>query len=88
MAKQLVEAAAAAGANAEIPTFNATDLTTETAPKVLSTGNDGDGCQREMLKQLQLSPSVMESWQLTAEAAASTFFQQLGRPELALLVEL
>jgi len=59
LARQLVEAAAAAGADAvKFQTFTATDLATAAAPKAAyQTISDGAGSQREMLARLELSPA-------------------------------
>ena len=58
LARRLVEAAAAAGADAvKFQTFRAADLASAEAPKAAyQQVNDGAGSQRQMLERLQLSP--------------------------------
>jgi N,N'-diacetyllegionaminate synthase len=91
LARQLVEAAAAAGADAvKFQTFSAADLASADAPKAAyQTENEGAGSQRQMLKRLELSAE--QHHQLAAHcrdcgiAFLSTAF---GIPELNLLLEL
>ena len=91
MAFELVEAAAAAGADAvKFQTFKATDLVTAEAPKAdYQINNDGAGNQLQMLQRLELSEE--QHIKLTAHcrrydiAFLSTAF---GIPELELLLEL
>ena len=91
LAKQLVEAAAAAGANAvKFQTFTAADLATAAAPKATyQTSNDGAGSQRDMLERLELSPSehheLADHCRQCGIAFLSTAF---GLSELQLLLEL
>ena len=75
LAKQLVEAAAAAGANAvKFQTFTAADLATAAAPKATyQTSNDGAGSQRDMLERLELSPSEHHELATIAANAALPF---------------
>ena len=91
MALQLVEAAAAAGADAvKFQTFSAADLASADAPKAAyQTDNDGAGSQLQMLERLELSAE--QHHQLAAHcrqcgiAFLSTAF---GIQELNLLLEL
>jgi len=91
LARQLVEAAVAAGANAvKFQSFTAASLVTRTAPKAdYQIGNDGAGSQLRMLEKLELSPA--EHRELAAHcrrcgiAFLSTAF---GLAELELLLGL
>jgi N,N'-diacetyllegionaminate synthase len=91
LARRLVEAAAAAGADAvKFQTFSAADLASADAPKAAyQTENDGAGSQRKMLERLELSPEqhrvLVEHCRQCGIAFLSTAF---GVRELELLLEL
>lgn len=90
-AKQLVQAAATAGADAvKFQTFTATDLATSAAPKAAyQTNNDGDGSQRDMLARLELSPA--QHYELAAycqECGIDFLSTAFGLNELELLLDL
>ena len=91
LAKQLVQAAATAGADAvKFQTFTATDLTTAEAPKAAyQTNNDGGGGQRDMLARLELSPD--QHYELAAycrECGIAFLSTAFGLSELELLLDL
>jgi N,N'-diacetyllegionaminate synthase len=91
LARQLVEAAAAAGADAvKFQTFTAADLATATAPKAAyQTSNDGAGSQREMLERLELSPAQHRELAAHCRSCGIAFLSTaFGLPELELLLEL
>jgi N-acetylneuraminate synthase len=91
LARRLVEAAAAAGADAvKFQTFSAADLASADAPKAAyQTENDGAGSQRQMLERLELSPeqhrALVDHCRQCGIAFLSTAF---GVRELELLLEL
>ena len=91
LAKRLVQAAAAAGADAvKFQTFRATDLATSAAPKAAyQTKNDGDGSQRDMLACLELNPA--QHYELAAycrECGIDFLSTAFGLSELELLLDL
>jgi len=91
LARQLVEAAAAAGADAvKFQTFTAADLATAAAPKAAyQTSNDGAGSQREMLERLELSPAQHREMAAYCRRCGIAFLSTaFGLPELELLLEL
>ena len=91
LAKKLVEAAAAAGANAvKFQTFTAAELAIEAAPKALyQSRNDGDGNQREMLERLELSPDQHRELAAHCRHCEIDFLSTaFGQTELELLIEL
>jgi N-acetylneuraminate synthase len=91
LARRLVEAAAAAGADAvKFQTFSAADLASADAPKAAyQCENDGAGSQRQMLERLELSPeqhrALVDHCRQCGIAFLSTAF---GVRELELLLEL
>ncbi|MCP9941915.1 N-acetylneuraminate synthase [Cyanobium sp. ATX 6E8] len=91
LARRLVEAAAAAGADAvKFQTFSAADLASADAPKAAyQTENDGAGSQRQMLERLELSSeqhhALADHCRKCGIAFLSTAF---GVRELELLLEL
>jgi N,N'-diacetyllegionaminate synthase len=91
LARRLVEAAAAAGADAvKFQTFSAADLAIANAPKAAyQSENDGAGSQRQMLERLELSPeqhrALVDHCRQCGIAFLSTAF---GVRELELLLEL
>ena len=90
-AKQLVQAAATAGADAvKFQTFTAADLATAAAPKAeYQTNNDGVGSQRDMLARLELSPA--QHYELAAycrECRIAFLSTAFGLSELEMLLEL
>lgn len=90
MAKQLVEAAASAGADAvKFQTFTAADLATAAAPKATyQTVNDGSGSQREMLERLELSPAQHHELAAHCRHCGIAFLSTaFGLAELELLLE-
>ncbi|UPM49286.1 N-acetylneuraminate synthase [Synechococcus sp. A10-1-5-1] len=91
LAKQLVDAAVAAGADAvKFQTFSAADLVTASAPKAdYQTSNDGAGGQREMLERLELSPAQHRELAAYCRNCGISFLSTaFGIPELELLLEL
>ena len=91
LARRLVEAAAAAGADAvKFQTFTAADLATAAAPKAAyQTSNDGAGSQREMLERLELSPAQHRELAAHCRSCGIAFLSTaFGLPELELLLEL
>ena len=91
LARRLVEAAVAAGADAvKFQTFSAADLASADAPKAAyQTHNDGAGSQRKMLERLQLSAE--EHHQLAnhcSECGIAFLSTAFGIHELNLLLEL
>lgn len=91
LAKQLVEAAAVAGANAvKFQTFTAADLATAAAPKATyQKSNDGAGSQRDMLERLELSPSEHHELASHCRQCGIAFLSTaFGLSELQLLLEL
>lgn len=91
MARQLVLAAATAGADAvKFQTFSAADLTTMAAPKAAyQKSNDGAGSQREMLERLELSPTQHRELAIYCKSCGIAFLSTaFGLPELELLLEL
>jgi len=91
LAKQLVEAAVAAGADVvKFQTFSAADLATAGAPKAdYQTTNDGVGSQREMLERLELSPEQHRELATHCQSCGIDFLSTpFGLPELDLLLEL
>jgi len=91
LARRLVEAAAAAGADAvKFQTFTAADLATAAAPKAAyQTSNDGAGSQREMLERLELSPAQHRELAAHCRSFGIAFLSTaFGLPQLELLLEL
>ena len=91
LARRLVEAAAAAGADAvKFQTFTAADLATAAAPKAAyQTSNDGAGSQREMLERLELSTAQHRELAAHCRSCGIAFLSTaFGLPELELLLEL
>lgn len=91
LAKQLVHAAATAGADAvKFQTFTAADLATAAAPKAAyQTSNDGAGSQRDMLARLELSPSQHhELADYCRECGIAFLSTAFGLSELELLLGL
>ena len=91
LARRLVEAAAAAGADAvKFQTFTAADLATAAAPKAAyQTSNDGAGSQREMLELLELSPAQHRELAAHCRSCGIAFLSTaFGLPELELLLDL
>ena len=91
LARRLVEAAAAAGADAvKFQTFTAADLATAAAPKAAyQTSNDGDGSQREMLQRLELSTAQHRELAAHCRSCGIAFLSTaFGLSELELLLEL
>jgi len=91
LARHLVEAAAAAGADAvKFQTFSAADMVTASAPKAdYQTSNDGAGVQREMLERLELSPVQHRELAAHCRSCGIAFLSTaFGLPELELLLEL
>lgn len=91
LALQLVEAAAAAGADAvKFQTFTASDLVTAAAPKAdYQISNDGAGSQRQMLQRLELTPVQHRELAAHCRSCGIAFLSTaFGLPELELLLEL
>jgi N,N'-diacetyllegionaminate synthase len=91
LARQLVEAAAAAGADAvKFQTFSASDLASADAPKAsYQTVNDGAGSQRQMLERLELSPEQHRELAAHCRQCGIAFLSTaFGLCELELLLEL
>lgn len=91
LAKQLVEAAATAGADAvKFQTFTAADLSTAAAPKAAyQTSNDGTGSQRDMLARLELNPAQHKELAAYCRECGIAFLSTaFGLTELELLLEL
>lgn len=91
LARQLVEAAAATGADiVKFQTFSAADLAGADAPKAAyQTENDGAGSQRQMLERLQLSPEQHSELAAHCRRCGITFLSTaFGVRELELLLEL
>jgi len=91
LARQLVEAAAAAGADAvKFQTFTAADLATVAAPKAdYQTSNDGAGSQRQMLQRLELTPAQHHELAAHCRNCGIAFLSTaFGLPELELLLGL
>ena len=91
LARQLVKAAADAGADAvKFQTFTAAGLATAAAPKAAyQTSNDGAGSQREMLERLELSPAQHRELAAYCRRCGIAFLSTaFGLPELELLLEL
>jgi N,N'-diacetyllegionaminate synthase len=91
LALQLVEAAAAAGADAvKFQTFSAADLASAEAPKATyQIANDGAGGQRQMLERLALSAEQHQRLASHCRACGIAFLSTaFGIQELELLLEL
>ncbi|MDO6351107.1 N-acetylneuraminate synthase [Synechococcus sp. YX-04-1] len=91
LAKQLVHAAATAGADAvKFQTFTAADLATAAAPKAAyQTSNDGAGSQRDMLARLELSPAQHHKLAAYCRECGIAFLSTaFGLSELKLLLDL
>jgi len=91
MARRLVEAAAAAGADAvKFQTFNASALATADAPKAsYQKYNDGGGSQRQMLERLELSPKQHHALAAHCQACGVAFLSTaFGIRELDMLLDL
>ena len=90
MAKQLVRAAADAGADAvKFQTFNSSSLVTTNAPKAdYQTRNDGAGSQRQMLNNLELSADQhFELADYCRDISISFLSTAFGVPELQMLLQ-
>lgn len=90
MARQLVEAAASAGADAvKFQTFSAADLATAAAPKATyQTINDGGGSQRQMLERLELNRAQHHELAAHCRHCGIAFLSTaFGLAELELLLE-
>lgn len=91
LARRLVEAAAAAGADAvKFQTFNAADLASANAPKAdYQNINDGPGSQRHMLERLELSAEHHQELAAHCRSCGIDFLSTaFGINELNLLLEL
>jgi N,N'-diacetyllegionaminate synthase len=91
LARQLVEAAAAAGADAvKFQTFRAADLASAEAPKAdYQQTNDGAGSQRQMLERLELSPEAHHELAAHCRHCGIAFLSTaFGLAELELLLQL
>ncbi len=91
MAYQLIDAAAAAGADAvKFQTFAAEDLTTASAAKAeYQVRRDGDGSQREMLSKLQLNDDHFSKLSHYCRQKNIAFLSTaFGKKQLKLLLEL
>jgi N-acetylneuraminate synthase len=91
LALKLVEAAAAAGADAvKFQTFNASDLASADAPKAAyQETNDGPGSQRQMLEALKLSPEQHRELATHCLRSGIAFLSTaFGIRELELLLQL
>jgi N,N'-diacetyllegionaminate synthase len=91
LAKQLVEAAAAAGADAvKFQTFSAVDLVTATAPMAdYQTRHGGTGSQLDMLQRLELNHEQHRALAQHCHRCGIAFLSTaFGIPELELLLEL
>jgi N,N'-diacetyllegionaminate synthase len=91
LARQLVEAAAAAGADAvKFQTFSASNLVSVDAPKATyQTINDNSGSQRQMLERLELSPEQhLELAKYCHHCGIGFLSTAFGLSELEMLLEL
>ena len=91
LARRLVEAAAAAGADAvKFQTFKAADLASAEAPKAAyQQANDGAGSQRQMLERLELSPEQHHELAAHCRQCGIAFLSTaFGLAELELLLQL
>lgn len=91
LARRLVEAAVAAGADAvKFQTFKAADLASAEAPKAAyQQANDGAGSQRQMLERLELSPEQHHELAAHCRQCGIAFLSTaFGLAELELLLQL
>ena len=91
LARRLVEAAAAAGADAvKFQTFRAANLASTEAPKAAyQQTNDGAGSQRQMLERLELSPEKHHELAAHCRQCGIAFLSTaFGLAELELLLQL
>lgn len=91
LAHKLVEAAAAAGADAvKFQTFRAADLASAEAPKAAyQQNNDGAGSQRKMLERLELRPEQHHELAAHCRQCGIAFLSTaFGLAELELLLDL